>query len=100
MNSAVAAAQTASPDNRAGEIDDLNALFASAKAKIGVIGLGYVGIPLVSTLTKQGFTVAGFDVDQARVEALNKGISPIKHIPSAHIQELVETKLFQATYEF
>lgn len=100
MNSALAAAQTAPTEKFSQEIEALDALFASAKAKVGVIGLGYVGIPLVSTLTKQGFTVAGFDVDQARVEALNKGISPIKHIPSAHIQELVETKLFQATYEF
>ena len=99
MNSALAA-QAAPIQKLAEEIDALDALFASAKAKVGVIGLGYVGIPLVSTLTKQGFTVGGFDVDQKRVDQLNKGISPIKHIPSEHIQSIVETKLFQATYEF
>ena len=99
MNSALAA-QTAPAQTPNAEIDALNALFATAKAKVGVIGLGYVGIPLVSTLTQQGFTVSGFDVDQNRVDQLNKGVSPIKHIPSAQIQNIVETKLFQATYEF
>ncbi len=75
------------------DINALDALFANAKARVGVIGLGYVGVPLVSTLTNSGFTVAGFDVDQARVTQLNSGVSPIKHIPSAQIREILDTKL-------
>ncbi len=100
MISALATAQAEPAQEFSKEVERLDALFASAQAKVGVIGLGYVGIPLVSTLTKQGFTVAGFDVDQNRVAGLNNGISPIKHIPSTHIKEIVETNLFQATYEF
>lgn len=82
------------------DINALDALFVNAKARVGVIGLGYVGVPLVSTLTNSGFTVAGFDVDQARVTQLNSGVSPIKHIPSAQIREILDTKLFEATAEF
>lgn len=100
MNPAVATAQAEPIQKHSVDVNALDQLFASAQAKVGVIGLGYVGIPLVSTLTKQGYTVAGFDVDQGRVDGLNKGVSPIKHIPSAHIEEIVATQLFQATCEF
>jgi len=55
------------------------------KAKIGVIGLGYVGLPLVIEFCKAGFSVTGFDVDPKKVDALNKGKSYIKHIPASHI---------------
>lgn len=50
------------------------------KAKIGVIGLGYVGLPLVIEFCKAGFNVTGFDVDREKVELLKKGKSYIKHI--------------------
>lgn len=51
-------------------------------AKIGVIGLGYVGLPLVIEFCKAGFNVTGFDVDKKKVELLKKGKSYIKHISS------------------
>jgi UDP-N-acetyl-D-glucosamine dehydrogenase len=93
-------AQTSPIQSLPAEIEVLDQLFATAKAKVGVIGLGYVGIPLVSTLTNKGFTVAGFDIDQNRIDQLNNGISPIKHIPSSQIERIVQTKLFQATADF
>ncbi len=53
---------------------------ASRTAKIGVIGLGYVGLPLVIAFCKAGFSVTGFDVDAEKVEMLNHGQSYIRHI--------------------
>ncbi|MGZ4821319.1 MAG: nucleotide sugar dehydrogenase [Terriglobales bacterium] len=55
-------------------------------AKIGVIGLGYVGLPLVLLFSEQKFAITGFDVDQRKVETLNKGGSYIVRIEAAHIQ--------------
>lgn len=54
----------------------------SGKARVGIIGLGYVGLPLVIEFCKKGFPVTGFDVDPKKVELLRKGKSYIKHIPS------------------
>ena len=52
-------------------------------AVIGIIGLGYVGLPLVVNFLKAGFRVIGFDSDASKVEALNRGQSYIKHIPAS-----------------
>jgi len=52
----------------------------SKTAKIGVIGLGYVGLPLVIAFSKAGFDVVGFDIDDEKVNLLNRGESYIKHI--------------------
>lgn len=52
----------------------------SRTARIGVIGIGYVGLPLVNAFFRAGFDVTGFDVDQRKVELLAQGISYIKHI--------------------
>ena len=52
------------------------------QAKIGIIGLGYVGLPLVIEFCKAGFKVTGFDVDPRKVDLLKKGKSYIKHISS------------------
>lgn len=67
------------------------------KAVVGVIGLGYVGLPLVRIFFKAGFSVVGFDCDAAKVEQLNAGKSYIKHIDSADILEMVAAKRFAAT---
>ena len=58
----------------------LEKLIKSRKAKIGVIGLGYVGLPLVIRFLEKGFPVVGFDVDKNKVDSLNKYKSYIKHI--------------------
>ena len=68
-------------------------------ARIGIVGLGYVGIPLALRFTGAGFGVVGFDIDPDRVKSLNAGRSPIRHIPPAEIAGMVE-KGFAATGDF
>ncbi|MEK6546119.1 MAG: nucleotide sugar dehydrogenase, partial [Nitrospinota bacterium] len=69
-------------------------------AAIGVIGLGYVGLPLVREFHMAGFNVKGFDIDQQKVDMLNKGKSYIKHIPSKNIKKLISDGHFTATTDF
>lgn len=59
-------------------------------AKIGIIGLGYVGLPLVIEFGKAGFHVTGFDIDPQKVRILQEGRSYISYIPSERIKELVK----------
>ena len=68
---------------------DLLTSIRDQSAVIGVIGMGYVGLPLVITFADRGFSVIGFDVDPDKVESLNAGISYIKHIPSEKISNHV-----------
>ena len=67
------------------------------QAKIGVIGLGYVGLPLVRAFVDAGFSTIGFDVDQAKVDLLAAGQSYIGHVPAAMIAELVAAGRFTPT---
>lgn len=57
------------------------------KAVVGIVGLGYVGLPLMLRFTEVGFPVLGLDIDEAKVAKLNKGESYIGHIPSVAINE-------------
>ncbi len=58
------------------------------QALVGIIGLGYVGLPLVLRFCEVGFPVLGFDTDARKVDLLNRGESYIKHIPAARLAEL------------
>ena len=69
-------------------------------AVVAVIGLGYVGLPLVELFAEQGFRVIGFDIDPTKVERLQKGESYIGHIDSSRIQHLRDTGRFEATTNF
>ena len=71
--------------------------FTNGKPIVGIVGLGYVGIPLALSALKGGLSVIGFDIDAARVAQLNSGKSSIKHIPSADIAEAVASGRFEAT---
>ena len=66
-------------------------------AKVGVIGLGYVGLPLIRAFVAAGFQTMGFDVDQTKVDRLVAGKSYIKHIPAAWIAECVNNGSFVPT---
>jgi UDP-N-acetyl-D-glucosamine dehydrogenase len=72
----------------------------SGKARVGVIGLGYVGLPLVDVFGHHGYTVVGIDVDQRKIDALNKGKSYIEDIPSSHVASLVRKGALKATTDF
>jgi UDP-N-acetyl-D-glucosamine dehydrogenase len=67
---------------------------------VGVVGLGYVGIPLALAAVKAGFTVIGFDIDAERVAKLNAGKSQIKHISDASIEAAVGARKFSASADF
>jgi UDP-N-acetyl-D-glucosamine dehydrogenase len=66
-------------------------------AVIGIVGLGYVGLPLMLAATARGFRVVGFDIDRPKVEGLNLGRSPLAHVPGERIAGAVHQGLFTAT---
>ena len=66
-------------------------------AIIGIIGLGYVGLPLIDAFVNTGFKTMGFDVDQKKVDQLQAGQSYIQHIPSNTVTSWLEKKQFEAT---
>jgi UDP-N-acetyl-D-glucosamine dehydrogenase len=70
----------------------------SKKAEIGIIGLGYVGLPLVIEFCRAGFKVSGFDVDRNKVGILRKGKSYIKHIDDSRLRKC--GRLFHPTTDF
>lgn len=72
----------------------------SKKATIGVIGLGYVGLPLVREFIRGGAKVLGFDVDQNKIDLLNAGKSYIEHLPAKLIKEMTGSGLFECTTDF
>lgn len=81
------------PDLSANLLD----LIATKKAVVGVIGLGYVGLPLIDAFTRAGFTCLGFDVDPQKVDLLTRGKSYIKHIDSERIAGWLRDHRFSAT---
>jgi UDP-N-acetyl-D-glucosamine dehydrogenase len=68
--------------------------------KITIVGLGYVGLPLALQFTRSGVEVLGLDIDPGKIDALNQGLSYIKHIESSAIAEAVKTGLFAASSDF
>jgi len=80
--------------------NDLISLITNKKAHIGVIGLGYVGLPLLVEFTSRGFTGTGFEVDEAKAKQINEGTSYIGDVASAKVKEVVDAKLLRATTNF
>jgi UDP-N-acetyl-D-glucosamine dehydrogenase len=79
---------------------DLIAKIESNAAKVGVIGLGYVGLPLLAAFHRAGFPVLGFDVDQTKIDALHRGENYLKHLGDSLTSELKGSKRFDATIDF
>jgi UDP-N-acetyl-D-glucosamine dehydrogenase len=71
----------------------------SQTSRVGIIGLGYVGLPLARGFASRGFPVLGFDIDPDKVRRLQRGESYIGHISSATIREMLDRK-FDATTDF
>jgi UDP-N-acetyl-D-glucosamine dehydrogenase len=79
---------------------DLENKINKREACIAIVGLGYVGLPLVKTFLNKGFEVLGFDIDGKKVELLNQGKSYIKHFTAEELKTFLKQKKFQATTEF
>ena len=80
--------------------DALNARLADRSAVIGVVGLGYVGLPLAAAVARGGFAIVGFDIDPEKTAKLNAGNSYIPAVPSAALADLIAAKRFVATSDF
>ena len=70
------------------------------EAVIGVVGLGYVGLPLLIEFSKAGFKVVGFDIDETKISKLKDGISYINHISQPDIQNMSNSGKFEAYTDF
>jgi UDP-N-acetyl-D-glucosamine dehydrogenase len=88
-NETIARKRTAITFRTVDQFMTLHDKIAAKEAVVGIIGLGYVGIPLALRFAGIGFKVVGFDIDTQRVDALNDGKSPIAHVPSEEIADMV-----------
>src|SRR6186997_1778461 len=80
--------------------NDLSKLIESETAVIGIIGLGYVGLPLLAAFHRAGFPVLGFDIDPAKITALKKGENYLKHLGPELTANLLSGAKFDATDDF
>jgi UDP-N-acetyl-D-glucosamine dehydrogenase len=83
----------------AGPYDSLRKLIETKAARIGIIGLGYVGLPLARAFARGGYRVLGFDTDVEKVAQLDRGRSYIAHIPSESLTDM-RSRGFEATDRF
>ncbi|MBH49853.1 MAG: UDP-N-acetyl-D-glucosamine dehydrogenase [Candidatus Marinimicrobia bacterium] len=79
---------------------NLKEKISDKSAEIGIIGLGYVGLPLAYEFASSGFIVTGIDIDEKRVNSLNVGENYISDVNDEKFRELVHTKKFKATTDF
>jgi UDP-N-acetyl-D-glucosamine dehydrogenase len=79
---------------------DLKTKILSKKARIGIIGLGYVGLPLAAEFGRAGFDIVGIDVDKKKVAAINAGRNYIADVDGALLKKLVTNKKFRATSDY
>lgn len=82
------------------KLEDLRGKIDAREARIGVIGLGYVGLPLAVELGEAGFRVTGFDVDTTKIESLEAGRSYIGDVESADLKTQLDAGRFEATADF
>lgn len=75
----------------------LEKLIKTKKAIVGIIGLGYVGLPLAVEIAKKGYKILGFDIDRQRVREVNTGISKISDVATKDLKPLIGKKLIKAT---
>jgi UDP-N-acetyl-D-glucosamine dehydrogenase len=78
----------------------LEYLLKNRKAILGVVGLGYVGLPLAVEKAKAGYRTIGFDIQKAKVEMVNKGINYIGDVVNEDLKEIVSKGLLSATSDF
>ena len=81
-------------------LSTLSAKIEDGSAVVGVIGLGYVGLPLLHAFHKAGFRVIGFDVDPKKIESLRRGENYLKHLGPEMVKEMVSAGRFDVTNDF
>ena len=81
-------------------VEELAGKIQARTAHVGVIGLGYVGLPLAVEFAKTGFQVTGIDVSQSKVDQINAGVSYIQDVPTAEVAALVKAGKLRATADF
>src|SRR3954463_13869166 len=69
-------------------------------ARVGVVGLGYVGLPLAVEFARAGFVTTGIDLDTRKVDAVNQGTSYSPDVPTAEVARLVSERRLNATADF
>ncbi|MDD5645105.1 MAG: nucleotide sugar dehydrogenase [bacterium] len=79
---------------------DIKKKISEKKCRVGIIGLGYVGLPLAVEFAQSGFHVTGFDVNSGKVASVNKGNSYIEDITSNELKKITNGKLLKATNDF
>jgi UDP-N-acetyl-D-glucosamine dehydrogenase len=80
--------------------NELIGSITNKQAHVGVIGLGYVGLPLLVEFAAKGFRATGFEVDEAKAKQINAGSSYIGDVPSRKLKEVVDAKRLRATTDF
>src|SRR5918997_995074 len=80
--------------------DELKQKIEARTARVGVVGLGYVGLPLAAEFARQGLGSVGFEVDQSKADAINRGESYIADVRSSQLGELVGRGTLRATTDF
>lgn len=80
--------------------EELLRRIAAREAAVGIVGMGYVGLPLAVALAEEGFTVLGVDIDARKVEALNAGESYVEDVPSEVLAPLVADGRMRATTDY
>lgn len=78
--------------------EELLARFESRTARVGVVGLGYVGLPMVRTLHDAGYHVVGFDIDAAKIAALTRGEAYLRHLGEDFVRDLSRSDRFRPTH--
>ncbi|MGO9273363.1 MAG: nucleotide sugar dehydrogenase [Terriglobia bacterium] len=81
-------------------LESLQQVLQEGNARVGVVGMGYVGLPLALLFARGGFHTTGFDIDPEKVQKLRAGQTYIKHIPAETIAGAIEKKRFWATDDF
>jgi UDP-N-acetyl-D-glucosamine dehydrogenase len=80
--------------------ENLRVAITNRTARIGVVGCGFVGLPLTQAFADAGFDVTGIDVNQERVQHMNSGDSHILDVPSAQLRRNIEARRFRATVDY
>jgi UDP-N-acetyl-D-glucosamine dehydrogenase len=81
-------------------LDVLKEKIANRTAKAGIVGLGYVGLPLACEFAKAGIEVTGIDLDERKILKINEGVSYIQDVPTSSMAPLVEAGKLKATTDF